>query len=469
MTSRFAGLALAPVAIALAMLFAPFAGADGYTDQLVARFDSQTHVVADPGARPPLQNPDGLNRQILAGPWRWSSGPPIWVAAVAPAQSGVTTADSIHEAMLRRDAQFSGVILVIDSRGYHVRAYHVPKVVADNVDEFMNQSAQDHRNDPYGAASEFVGKLSGVSVPTRAPVSTSPLVQHQRDDWAWLKAAFVIAGITLATAGLIWFAVSRNRKHRKDIENREQIKQELITAASNVGDLDNEVLTDGNTDVSAESLKANASLHDARKAYEKGDYGAARAHLRVVESTVAKANRKLHPGQREPEGAAADSSVPAPERKQASVRTTDPETGQTVTISNADYRTTAQPGYPHYFGGGYHNGIFFQPGFYPYPFWGPGWGWALGDVLLMDALLDDHWGGGFERGFEAGRDAAFADAGSHNAAANYEAANYEAANYDGANYDGGYDAGGDIGFDGGWDSGAGWDSGGSDSGGDIGF
>lgn len=49
MTSRFAGLALAPVAIALAMLFALFAGADGYTDQLVARFDSQTHVVADPG------------------------------------------------------------------------------------------------------------------------------------------------------------------------------------------------------------------------------------------------------------------------------------------------------------------------------------------------------------------------------------------------------------------------------------
>lgn len=214
----------------------------------------------------------------------------------------MTTADSIHEAMLRRDAQFSGVILVIDSRGYHVRAYHVPKVVADNVDEFMNQSAQDHRNDPYGAASEFVGKLSGVSVPTRAPVSTSPLVQHQRDDWAWLKAAFVIAGIALATAGLIWFAVSRNRKHRKDIENREQIKQELITAASNVGDLDNEVLTDGNTDVSAESLKANASLHDARKAYEKGDYGAARAHLRVVESTVAKANRKLHRGSANPKG-----------------------------------------------------------------------------------------------------------------------------------------------------------------------
>jgi len=32
---------------------------------------------------------------------------------------------------------FSGVILVIDSRGYHVRAYDVPKVIADNVDPIL--------------------------------------------------------------------------------------------------------------------------------------------------------------------------------------------------------------------------------------------------------------------------------------------------------------------------------------------
>ena len=34
--------------------------------------------------------------------------------------------------------------------------------------------------------------------------------------------------------------------------------------------------------------------------------------------------------------------------------------------------------------------MFFYPGYYPYAFWGPGWGWAMTDVLLMDAMLDNH-------------------------------------------------------------------------------
>ena len=67
----------------------------------------------------------------------------------------------------------------------------------------------------------------------------------------------------------------------------------------------------------------------------------------------------------------------------------DPNTGRHVTISNNNYTTTQQPGYPNYYPGGYYNGMFFYPGYYPYAFWGPGWGWGLTDVLLMDALLDD--------------------------------------------------------------------------------
>ena len=73
------------------------------------------------------------------------------MAAVAPSQTGVTTADAIHNVLLGRDPEFSGVILVIDSKGYHVRAYNVPKAIADSVDPLMSQSAKDHRNDPYGA------------------------------------------------------------------------------------------------------------------------------------------------------------------------------------------------------------------------------------------------------------------------------------------------------------------------------
>ncbi|MGN6336750.1 hypothetical protein, partial [Mycobacterium sp.] len=374
MTLRFRSLVLVPLTVALIMLLAPSASADTYTDQLVNRFDAQTHVVVDPGARPPLQNPDKLNQQILASSWTWSAGPPVWVAAVSPAQSGVTTADAVHNAMLGRNPEFSGVILVIDSHGYHVRAYNVPKAIADNVDQFMNQAARDHRNDPYGATSAFVGKLANANAAPVGPATTSPVAHQKHDQWAWLKAMLVIVGIALAIAGMVWFAIRRNRKHRKDTQAREEIKQELIAASSNVSDLDNAVLTDSGADVSAESLKANASLYDARKAYEKGDYGAARAHLRVVESTVAKANQKLR---RPTPDVAAVTSVPADDRKQASVRTTNPDTGESVTINNNNYSTTAQPGYPYYYGGGYHNGMFFYPGYYPYAFWGPGWTWAL--------------------------------------------------------------------------------------------
>jgi hypothetical protein len=457
-TVRFRGLLVVPSILALAMLLAPPAWADTYTDQVVDRFDAQTHVVADSAARPPLQNPDKLNQQILTSRWAWSPTPPVWVAAVAPSQTGVTTADAIHNIILGRNPEFSGVILVIDSRGYHVRAYDVPKVIADSVDPLMGQSAKDHRNDPYGAASEFLRKLADVNVASSGgPVTTSPVVNAKHTSWSWLWPMLMIIGIALAVAGLIWFAANRNRKRRKDAEAREQVKQELIAAASDVSDLDSAVISNSSTDVSAESLKANSSLYDARKAYEAGDYSAARAHLRVVGSTVAKANQKLSPANSRADVDAV-TSVPDEDRRQAAVRTRNPNTGEYVTINNNNYSTTPQPGYTHYYGGGYNNGVFFYPGYYPYAFWGPGWGWALTDVLLMDALLDDRWGGSYDRGFEAGRDSAFSD----------------------ASYDGGQSAGydsqqGDVGFDGSYQSSGGSDTGfgGTDNsyygGGDVGF
>ncbi|OBH27420.1 hypothetical protein A5692_24690 [Mycobacterium sp. E342] len=476
MTLRFRRLALAPFTAALAMLLlAPFASADTYTDQLVSKFNDQTHVLADPAANPPLRDPDRLNDQILSSRWTWSSTPPVWVAAVAAKQTGVSTPDAIHNVILGRDPAFSGIILVIDSRGYHVRAYNVPKAIADSVDPLMSQSARAHRNDPQGATSEFVSRLARVDVPSGGPASTtSPAVHKNPDRWAWLWTLLVFLAVALSVVSLIWFVASRSGKRRKDAAAREQIKQELITATADVGDLDNAVLTNSETDVSAESTKANASLYDARKAYETGDYGAARAHLRVVQSTVAKANQKLNPGRPAPNVAAVD-SVPEDDRKQASVRTKNPDTGEYVTINNNNYSTAPQPGYPHYYGGGYYNGMFFYPGYYPYAFWGPGWGWALTDVLLMDALLDDHWGGSYERGFEAGRDSAYTDTGYDGG----QSAGYDSPQGDvgfGGGYDSGgdtgfagnggsYSGGGDVDFSGGWDSGGGSDFGGSDFGG----
>jgi hypothetical protein len=300
-------------------------------------------------------------------------------------------------------------------------------------------------------------------------VTTSPVTHAKHTSWTWLWVLLIIIGIP----GLIWFAVSRNRKRRKDTEAREQIKQEMIAAESDVADLDSAVISNADTDVSAESLKANSSLNDARTAYRARDYTAARAHLRNVRSTVNKANRKLNPGQPIPDFDAV-TSVPDRDRKQATVQTKDPNTGEHVTINNNNYSTTQQPGYPNYYPGGYYNGMFFYPGYYPYAFWGAGWGWALTDVLLMDALLDDHWGGGYwgggyDRGFEAGRDSAYADTSFDGG----QSAGYDSQQADvgfgGNDFRGGYDSSGggfDFSGSGGSDSGGGnFDFGGSDFGG----
>jgi uncharacterized membrane protein YgcG len=444
------------------MLLAPPAGADDYTDDVVNRFNAQTHVVADPTATPPLQNPDQVNQQILTSRWTWSPAPPVWVAAVAPSQTGVTTPDAIHNTIVGRNPEFGGVILVIDTKGYHVRAYNVPKAIADSVDSSMGQAARSHRNDPSGATTEFVSKLADVNVASGGPATTSPVVNQKHTSWAWLWETLIIIGIVLAVAGLIWFTVSRNRKRHNDSASQEQVKQELIYAESDVNDLASAVVNNSSTDVSAESLKATSSLHDARRAYETGDYTAARAHLRTVQAAVAKANRRLNPEDRtagpgtyqpKPDMAAVR-SVPDAERKEAEVRTTDPNTGRDVTINNNNYSTTQQPGYPHYYPGGYYNGMFFYPGYYPYAFWGPGWGWGLTDVLLMDALLDDHWGGSYERGFDAGRDSAYVTSDSG------QSADYDSQQGD-VGFDGGYQqsGGGDVGF-GGNDYSGGYDSGG---------
>ncbi len=452
MTRRFGGIFVVLFLAALAMLLAPAAWADTYTDQVVGRFNAQTHVVADAAGRPPLENADKLNQQILTSRWAWSPAPPVWVAAVAPGQTGVTTPDAIHNVIVGRDPRFSGVILVIDAKGYHVRAYNVPRVIADSVDPFLGQSAKEHRNDPYGATSDFVSKLSGVTAASGSTGGTSPVGGARHTGLAPLWTALIVIGVALAAVGLIWFAVSRSRKRRKDNEAREWIKGQLIAAESEVADLDNAVIANADTDVSAESLKANASLGDARKAYQEGDYTAARAHLRAVQSTVNKANRKLNPGP----NVSAVTSVPEQDRKQATVRAKNPDTGQYVTINNNNYSTTPQPGYANYYPGGMHNGMFFYPGYYPHAFWGPGWGWALADVLLIDAMLDDHWGGSYDRGFDAGWESAQANQSFDSA----PSGGYDSQQGD-AGFDGGYQysGGGDVGF-GGIDSGGGFDSGG---------
>lgn len=460
-----------PILLLLAALLAPPAAADTYTDQVAAKFNAQTHVVADPAAKPPLQNPDRLNRQIVTSRWNWASSPPVWVAAVAPNQTGVTTPDALHNVALARNPKFSGVILVIDSKGYHVRAYNVPQAVANSVDGFMGQSAKANRNNPFGASSAFVSKLAGMNISQGGPVGTSATSNHKATSWTWLWVLLIaIAGIGLA-AVLAYFVVRTLRRSREDEVASEQVKASIIDTESGVNDLSVAMLAEGTPDVSVDYNRSSASLADARAAFKRGDYTSAKAHLKVANDSVANGKRKLNPVRAfapearnmptsgwnpEKPDVEAVKAVPKTKRKQAQVRATNPQ-GQSVTINNNNYSTQQRSGYDHYYGGGMYNGAYFYPGYYPYSFWSPGWSFT--DVLLMDALLDDHWGGNY-----TGFDSQQADTGFDGGDTN---------DYDSQQADVGFDGtddssgGGDTGFDGDSDDSGGGDVdfGGGDSGG----
>jgi len=99
--------------------------ADTYTEQVAGKFQAQTHVVADPARETPFAEPRRNQPAGLDQPVDVESPPSDMGAAVAPDQTGRTTPGCHPRHHLGRDPRFSGVILVIDSRGYHVRAYDV--------------------------------------------------------------------------------------------------------------------------------------------------------------------------------------------------------------------------------------------------------------------------------------------------------------------------------------------------------
>lgn len=461
---------LAPIMMLLAVLLASPTWADTYTDELVAQFGPAQHVVADSAAKPPLEHADELNQQIVA------THDPIYVAAVAANQTGITTPDTVHSALLRRLGKFGGVIVVIDSRGYHVRAYNVPAAIATSVDSLLRQSAAEHRNDPYGATSAFVAKLAAVRATPAAPGATAPVAQPVTKthpaSWLWVLGGI---GVIVLLAGFFVFRTSRQSQRAKV---RQQVEQDLISVEPDVNDLAEVVVAaTAGVDVSAESNKASFSLSSAQAAFKAGNYSAAAAHITNVRTAVHTANIKLHPLD-----VAAVQSVPENERTQGSVRVNNPNTGQPVVINNNDYRTAPASGYGNYYGGGMYNGMYFYPGWYPYPFFN--WYWSPLDIIMVDALLMDHWHGNYgygapESGYLGSDEMDFGQSSrswsqDNNWISNSGDSQQGNVGFDGSNLGSGWGAGGvdsgssNVDFGGNWDFGGGFDSGNS-GGGNSGF
>lgn len=410
------------------VLLAPSAGADGYTDALSLKFNATTHVVADPAATPPLPNPAVINTQILA------SGKPIYVAVVAPAETGIVTPDTLHAALVVRIHNFSGVLLVMDTKGYHTRAFNVPQSIAAIADSAMSDAAKAHHNDPQGAISAYVSRLGGVNAPVGAPVSSSPGGSAAHHSLTWLWVLLGIVGGIVALGLSVWAWMGWRGRADDRASQSATVREGLIDVEPDITDLEN--ATVAGDDVSTHAVKARSAYSAAEKAMRSGDLSSAQAYLRNARKAAQSGHAALNPLDVDKVTA-----TPPQDRKKATVAVKSP-TGQNVVINNNNYRRAESGAYPYYYGGGMYNGMYFYPGYYPYAFYT--WGWSPTDVLLTDALLRDRWDGDYTAaapGGDADFDGSSQAASDWNTDSNWTtpAADSNGGGYDSSGTDTGYD------------------------------
>jgi len=401
-------LLLLPLVLLLALLTAPLAGADNYTTNIVRQYGPQVRVVADASAKPPIRNPTGINAQILNTHWNWSTSSPLYIASVAPDQTQVTP-DSLHAAIVGYQPKFSGVIMVINSTGYHSKAFNVPKLVANNLDALVGKSRDAHRNDVDGTLSDFIGRLAALTPKADEPVVSGSDAPSGPTDLTPLWVLLGIFAFIAAGAGLWFGASSFVRWRRGRSGERRSVKSQISEAEIAVNEIDSALVS--GADVSEESIKANSYLSAAKEAFKSRDYADAEGLADAAMSMVNKANKKLHPPAatyqdwldetvaryKDSGSAEQESETESPvtldeldsERRNSRVRTRNPKTGRKVTIDNDNYRTRKQSGYEHYYDGGRQHGMDFNAGWYPYPFWTSGWSWSPADVILLETVLNE--------------------------------------------------------------------------------
>lgn len=366
-----------PLLMVWGVLFASTAGAQTYVDVLADQLSSTNHVVVDTNATPKLSGVGELNSQI--------GNRDVWIINIAAGQT--VTPQNLRDALAaKHGGNFSGTIVVISSHGYDVKSFNVSKSVADATNPLFGRARDAHRGDLYGTMSQFVSTL--MATPATGPTVVTTAPASKPTNWAFAWGLLWVAVAAGSLVG-IWYGFSRYSVRKAERNRlRDQIDRDLITGQRDVDNLSDEVVE--GADVSDFFLRASTHLTSARDARHAGNLNFAQAHLDNLHEEVVRAERKLNPTLI-PDLEKID-ETPEDDRKVTTVSATNPA-GKIVSITNNDYRTSPAPGYRNQWAGGMYNGVYFYPGYYPYAYWGPGWGWDPVSVMMMDEMLTDRWGG----------------------------------------------------------------------------
>lgn len=383
---------LVPLLGALAIFASPTAWADSYTDVMAGQLSPSNRVVVDTNANPKLPNPSAINDQIN------QANVPIWVVNVAKDQTGSISPDSIKDALYAAHNPITNsvqvgdnpnhnpplIIEVIDAKGYHARAFDVSQQVADAVDPNIKSASAHHRGDLNGAVSDFVSTMAAVPNTGPPAASSQPTTPGPSDNTGWWVFMWVVLAIIFIGV-LIWLSSLANYSLKERRRRNEATNDKINSVEADVNDLADAVLQ--GVDVSTYQTKAALALSSAQAARKKGKWAEAASQVGIAQRYVDDAYGKVKPDKD------AIKATPGRQRKAATVAAVD-ASGTARAIDNTNYKRTKTNHYRNYYAGGETNGVYFYPGWYPYPFWT--YTWNDSDVMMGNTVLHDQWRGDYD-------------------------------------------------------------------------
>jgi hypothetical protein len=397
--------------------------ADEYLSQVVNTLHQNGHhVYVDAAASPKITDDQAskLESQIDG------SNRPIFILMI---DNAVTSTVSNPDAFLQkaRDA-FSAVGLngeaigVSTSKGFYANGYNLRKEVASKAGPLAKTAVNAHKNDAYGAYSQWVSSLAAIKLPPAAHGSWSaPAPSNKGSLPGWAILLIVLGGLIVLVLVIVLVvrAVKRRNQRIRDAqdnaERTRRIERGLSTLESDLLALQADVETYPNAKPkhtvalaavsAARSALSDGDINDAENQYDKASraYDSAALIVDKAKNPEAYTATTVHT-------VYAEDEEPTPRRRPRSRRpVTAPDdedtdsyngrgfraqgpSGTTVNVNQTSYpaQSYQAPGYGHYYGGGMYGGTYWAPGWYSDPFW---------TWVMLDELNDHHT---YERGFQDG-------------------------------------------------------------------
>ncbi len=418
--AAFAGVLT--VLLALCGLTATPASATSLTDK-AAQVWVHNSVFVDPSAKAAMP-PAAANQlnALIRG-----SGKNVFLAVLSPSQVNAVSSTGLLDAMHNSlGANTAEIIGIVTTRGLYAHAYNLPGSLTTGTVTTTTQISSHAQpgSSPMTIGSTWAGAM--IKLPGWTLAGTTPIRSVPSSSKVNSAVVLIVVGVIvgLIVIGLVIFFVIRSKRLKRERAEAEAQKtqtyqrhlERTITLSNELDAIE----VDAELDHTAKTYyaAARANLSSAATMLERGDFTEVANYLAMAKDNITKTKRAIDPesaadsqyasrsgtGSSTSNTPAASATVqhePAPTSTQATstssssgasstggVQFRDPQTQQVVVIDNTP-RSFYSVRHPYEFGGGYIGGTYFAAGFYPYEFWGAGWGDPLTNLIVAEEIREE--------------------------------------------------------------------------------